>query len=190
MNNYIIKDGELYHHGVKGMKWGIRRYQNPDGSLTPAGKKRYDNMSDDRLRKTLSKQVRKVKTDVTPTIGIHTKKEWDRYVTDYKKYEGSDARKRLNREGGALDALHTKGKISTRVYEERYAKLLEKYGLPPELDRSKTFQSVRGRTYSQEFLNTYGKQRNIAALKDLGYNEKVAKQLTERILKSKEPLLL
>lgn len=32
---------ELYHHGVKGMKWGVRRYQNKDGSLTPAGKKRY-----------------------------------------------------------------------------------------------------------------------------------------------------
>lgn len=32
---------ELYHAGVKGMKWGVRRYQNKDGSLTPAGKKRY-----------------------------------------------------------------------------------------------------------------------------------------------------
>lgn len=35
-------DNELYHHGVMGMRWGIRRYQNKDGSLTPAGKKRYD----------------------------------------------------------------------------------------------------------------------------------------------------
>lgn len=33
---------ELYHHGVKGMRWGVRRYQNKDGSLTNAGKKRYD----------------------------------------------------------------------------------------------------------------------------------------------------
>lgn len=33
---------ELYHYGMKGMKWGVRRYQNKDGSLTPAGKKRYD----------------------------------------------------------------------------------------------------------------------------------------------------
>lgn len=32
---------ELTHWGIKGMKWGIRRYQNKDGSLTPAGKKRY-----------------------------------------------------------------------------------------------------------------------------------------------------
>ena len=31
---------ELYHHGIKGQKWGIRRYQNKDGSLTPTGKKR------------------------------------------------------------------------------------------------------------------------------------------------------
>lgn len=38
--NYTIVNGELYHHGVKGQKWGRRRYQNPDGSLTPEGKRR------------------------------------------------------------------------------------------------------------------------------------------------------
>lgn len=32
---------ELYHHGVKGMKWGVRRFRNKDGSLTSAGRKRY-----------------------------------------------------------------------------------------------------------------------------------------------------
>lgn len=37
-----MTDYELYHHGIKGMKWGVRRYQNKDGSLTDAGQKRYD----------------------------------------------------------------------------------------------------------------------------------------------------
>ena len=36
MSDYI-----LCHHGIKGQKWGVRRFQKKDGSLTPAGKKRY-----------------------------------------------------------------------------------------------------------------------------------------------------
>lgn len=36
-----MEKNELRHWGIKGMKWGVRRYQNKDGSLTPKGKKRY-----------------------------------------------------------------------------------------------------------------------------------------------------
>lgn len=40
MNDYL-ETRELYHHGIKGQKWGVRRFQNEDGSLTDVGKKRY-----------------------------------------------------------------------------------------------------------------------------------------------------
>lgn len=45
---------ELKHWGIKGQRWGVRRYQNPDGSLTPAGKKRAQRDADE-LKKAVEK---------------------------------------------------------------------------------------------------------------------------------------
>ena len=50
MSNYVIVGGELYHHGVKGQKWGVRRYQKKDGSLTVAGKRRYTPIIEGKLK--------------------------------------------------------------------------------------------------------------------------------------------
>lgn len=46
MNDYL-KTKELYHWGIKGQKWGVRRYQNEDGSLTEEGLRRYAHVDPD-----------------------------------------------------------------------------------------------------------------------------------------------
>lgn len=49
---------ELCHHGILGMKWGVRKFQNKDGSLTAAGRKRYDTDI-----KSAAQRVQKAKAD-------------------------------------------------------------------------------------------------------------------------------
>lgn len=56
MNYRVYRNDELYHHGVNGMKWGVRRYQNEDGSLTPEGRVHYGyNSETKRYQKALNK---------------------------------------------------------------------------------------------------------------------------------------
>lgn len=63
-NNYILtSNGELYHWGIKGQKWGVRRYQNKDGSLTSAGKKRQKKLTaDEKERASRKKDLKNRRT--------------------------------------------------------------------------------------------------------------------------------
>lgn len=55
---YVAYPDELFHHGIKGQKWGIRRFQNSDGTLTAAGKKRYgDDGTAKRNRRSTVKKI-------------------------------------------------------------------------------------------------------------------------------------
>ena len=63
MSDYIS------HFGVKGMKWGIRRYQNRDGSLTPEGRKRYGRSEDtEKVRELRKKPVSAMSNQELETV--------------------------------------------------------------------------------------------------------------------------
>lgn len=80
---YWTQPDELEHFGVKGMKWGVRRYQNADGTLTEAGKKRLSNYKESETRR-VTKRLAKA-TD-----------RYDRAVYKRKSKGGSLPSKREN----------------------------------------------------------------------------------------------
>ena len=84
----FISEDELYHWGIKGMRWGVRRYQNEDGSLTAAGKRR-QRREDDMYRQAKSK----VANDYARQGNKYQKKNGEALSRKIAKDDDPEARK-------------------------------------------------------------------------------------------------
>ena len=93
-----IPESALQHHGILGQKWGVRRYQNADGSLTPAGKRRLERKDDrwidrnakkihDKAYKKSQREMRKVTKQLDRKYSIRSDNERNgrRYMNEYNQ---------------------------------------------------------------------------------------------------------
>ena len=113
MSDYYFTKDELKHHGILGMKWGIRRFQNKDGSYTAEGKerrKKSDSYSDDQKK---YESLRKKNPKELSTKEIEELNRRDNAVSQYnrnhqsagKKFVGSLSNNIINGAAGALAGL-------------------------------------------------------------------------------------
>lgn len=122
---------ELYHHGTKGMRWGIRRYQNKDGSLTPAGKKRY-NKEMEKLRaeeKTLKnkaatqKKLQKLEDKRAKVDALKKGSTSDEAEAKAKAEAHEQARQKAVQSGSASELLKFKGELTSQEMQAAWSRI-------------------------------------------------------------------
>ena len=140
MNTWTCtRQGELCHHGIKGQRWGIRRFQNKDGSLTPAGKRRYDEPNDGR------------KTSETVTIDGQTFKVYGRNSKQYADKvakKAKDMGATVSRESKTKDAKKYKMPANKSLHR---LKLEEKY-MKNGMTREQAEQAAAKRIRTEKFV--------------------------------------
>lgn len=128
MNRYYYD--ELYHYGILGMKWGVRRYQNSDGSLTEAGKSRYNKLSS--KRDSLSKKSAKEEYKINKySAKIHNKRRAKALDKQYYYQEKSDKHLAKSEKYGSKDPWkRNEHEAKAKAYQseaDKYAALVKKY---------------------------------------------------------------
>lgn len=82
MNTYWNDGTELYHYGIQGMKWGVRRWQNPDGTFNEEGKKRYGRNSSGKLLTQDKFKTNKARASAAAKTGLSALRKMGRDAFD------------------------------------------------------------------------------------------------------------
>lgn len=117
---------EIYHHGIKGMKWGVRRYQNSDGTLTSAGQKRYDRDQRENAAKKKDNRVDVSKPD--PKRWVKEDLERSKTVVDstsnvVKQMKTLEESTRPRKDLSHMSDKELRDQINRELLEQQYSKL-------------------------------------------------------------------